>query len=37
MTTIDKCNVFNIAVKGDFDDCQALVKKIFKKIVKENL
>ena len=31
MTTIDKCNVFNIAVKGDFDDCQALVKKIFQK------
>ena len=31
MTTIDKCNVFNIAVKGDFDDCQALVKKFFKK------
>ena len=30
MTTIDKQNVFNIAVKGDFDDCQRMVKNYFK-------
>jgi threonine synthase len=29
MTTIDSENVFNIAVKGNFDDCQAMVKKMF--------
>ena len=26
MTTITNKNVFNIAVKGNFDDCQKLVK-----------
>jgi threonine synthase len=26
MTTVDAANVFNIAVEGNFDDCQALVK-----------
>ena len=29
MTTVDAPNVFNIAVEGDFDDCQALVKAMF--------
>ncbi len=29
MTTIIADNVFNIAVEGNFDDCQALVKKMF--------
>ena len=30
MTTVNKKNVFNIAVKGNFDDCQRLVKNFFK-------
>jgi len=29
MTTVDSKNVFNIAVKGNFDDCQRLVKDMF--------
>ncbi len=29
MTTVDSKNVFNIAVKGNFDDCQSLVKGMF--------
>ena len=29
MTTVPDKNVFNIAVKGTFDDCQAIVKAIF--------
>ena len=29
MTTIATNNVFNIAVRGTFDDCQQLVKKLF--------
>ena len=29
MTTIKSKNVFNIAVKGNFDDCQKLVKDFF--------
>ncbi len=29
MTTFRKKNVFNIAVRGNFDDCQRLVKKFF--------
>lgn len=29
MTTVDSPNVFNIAIKGSFDDCQDLVKKLF--------
>ncbi len=29
MTTIDAPNVHNIALKGTFDDCQALVKSMF--------
>ena len=29
MTTIEAPNVLNIAVKGDFDDCQAIVKQLF--------
>jgi len=29
MTTVNKKNVFNIAVKGNFDDCQKLVKSMF--------
>ena len=30
MTTFNKANVSNIAVKGNFDDCQKLVKDFFK-------
>ena len=30
MTTVKKKNVFNIAVKGNFDDCQRMVKNYFK-------
>ncbi len=29
MTTVEADNVFNIAVRGTFDDCQALVKAMF--------
>lgn len=29
MTTIDAPNVFNIALEGTFDDCQAIVKDLF--------
>ena len=29
MTTVHSENVFNIAIDGNFDDCQALVKNIF--------
>lgn len=29
MTTFNKKNVFNLAIKGDFDDCQNLVKNLF--------
>ena len=29
MTTIKSDNVFNIAVKGSFDDCQNIIKEIF--------
>ena len=29
MTTIDASNVFNIAVEGNFDDCQYMVKAMF--------
>ncbi len=29
MTTVIEDNVFNIAVEGDFDDCQAMVKALF--------
>jgi len=29
MTTVEDKNVYNIAVKGTFDDCQAIVKSIF--------
>ncbi|MBL6700995.1 MAG: threonine synthase [Gammaproteobacteria bacterium] len=29
MTTIDSDNVINIAVKGNFDDCQSIIKEIF--------
>jgi len=29
MTTVDDENVHNIAIKGTFDDCQALVKEMF--------
>lgn len=29
MTTVLADNVFNIAVKGNFDDCQSMVKKMF--------
>ena len=29
MTTYDSKNVFNIAIKGSFDDCQKIVKEMF--------
>ena len=29
MTTCDSNNIYNIAVKGNFDDCQKLVKQMF--------
>lgn len=29
MTTVDDKNVFNIAIKGSFDDCQDIVKTLF--------
>ena len=29
MTTVVSKNIFNIAINGNFDDCQALVKKLF--------
>jgi threonine synthase len=29
MTTVDAPNVFNVAVEGNFDDCQDLVKALF--------
>ncbi|HEY0901667.1 MAG TPA: threonine synthase [Micavibrio sp.] len=29
MTTVDAPNVFNIALEGTFDDCQAVVKELF--------
>ena len=29
MTTVNSKNVFNIAIKGNFDDCQSLVKDMF--------
>jgi threonine synthase len=29
MTTVNSKNVFNVAVKGSFDDCQTLVKSMF--------
>ncbi len=32
MTTVPDKNVFNIAIEGTFDDCQALVKAIFNDI-----
>ena len=31
MTTIKKENVFNIAIKGNFDDCQNIVKSLFER------
>ncbi len=30
MTTVKSKNVFNIGIKGTFDDCQFIVKKLFK-------
>ena len=29
MTTVKSKNVFNLAIKGNFDDCQNIVKKLF--------
>ena len=29
MTTVDENNVFNIAIDGNFDDCQNIVKQMF--------
>ncbi len=31
MTTLQKKNVYNIAIKGDFDDCQNIVKSLFER------
>ena len=30
MTTVNEKNVFNIALEGNFDDCQSIVKKMFR-------
>ncbi|MFO8240074.1 MAG: threonine synthase, partial [Dissulfuribacterales bacterium] len=32
MTTVPEKNVFNLALKGNFDDCQAIVKAIFNQL-----
>ena len=29
MTTVDEENIFNIAIEGNFDDCQKIVKTLF--------
>ncbi|MFV1990490.1 MAG: threonine synthase [Acidimicrobiales bacterium] len=29
MTTVDSCNIHNVAINGTFDDCQDLVKELF--------
>ena len=29
MTTVKSKNIYNIAIKGNFDDCQKIVKKLF--------
>ena len=29
MTTVKSDNIFNIAIKGSFDDCQNIIKEIF--------
>ncbi len=29
MTTVDEKNIFNIAIEGNFDDCQKIVKELF--------
>ena len=29
MTTVEEKNIFNIAIKGNFDDCQKIVKELF--------
>ena len=29
MTTVTERNVFNIAIEGNFDDCQKIVKSMF--------
>ncbi len=33
MTTVDASNIFCIAIDGTFDDCQALVKAMFRNVV----
>ena len=35
MTTVDSPNVKNLAVKGDYDDCQKLVKGLFSKRISD--
>jgi len=37
MTTFKKTNVFNIAIRGDFDDCQNLVKSLFERNNKKKI
>ena len=32
MTTIQANNVHNLAVQGDFDDCQKIIKQIFENL-----
>ena len=29
MTTVQSDNIFNVAIKGSFDDCQNIIKDIF--------
>ena len=29
MTTVNKANIFNLAIDGNFDDCQKIVKELF--------
>ena len=29
MTTVNKSNIFNLAIEGNFDDCQKIVKELF--------
>ena len=33
MTTVSSKNIINIAIKGNFDDCQNLVKEYFRRKV----
>ena len=37
MTTVEEKNVFNIAIDGNFDDCQNIVKQMFSDLESQNL